>query len=100
MASNLLKSKELSKRIKGISILLIPIILYFIPVSWLNEQHSICIFKNIFGHECYGCGMTRAVVSAIQFDFDVACHYNMLVIIVLPLLIYIWIKTLMKLFCN
>ncbi|MDR1341225.1 MAG: DUF2752 domain-containing protein [Prevotellaceae bacterium] len=51
----------------------------------------------MFGHDCYGCGMTRAVISAIQFDFNSACIYNKLVVIVLPLLMYIWIKTLIKL---
>jgi hypothetical protein len=96
MAGNWLKSKVLLKLIKGVGILLTPAIPYLLPVSWLNEQHSVCIFKNIFGHECYGCGMTRAVISAIQLDFKAAYAYNKIFVIVLPLLIYIWIITLVK----
>jgi hypothetical protein len=85
---------------KLMGLLAFPVFMCFVPVGWLNEQHSICIFKNIFGQECYGCGMTRATISAIQFDFDAACEYNKLVVFVLPLLVFIWIKTLIKLIYN
>jgi hypothetical protein len=81
---------------KFTGLLVFPVILYFIPMDWFNGEYTVCLFKNIFGHDCYGCGMTRAVISAIQFDFNAACNYNKLVVIVLPMLIYIWIKTLIK----
>jgi hypothetical protein len=97
MANILLKSKGSLKRIELIGVLLIPVILYFIPINWFTGQHSVCIFKNIWRHDCYGCGMTRAIISAIQFDFAAAYNYNKIFVIVLPLLIYIWIKTLIKL---
>lgn len=79
--------------IKNIVILIIPILVFFIPIDWLNDQHSICLFKNLFGRECPGCGITRAVVSAVQLDFKEAYYYNKLIIIVFPLLAYVWIKT-------
>jgi hypothetical protein len=69
----------------------------FIPLEWLKNQHSICLFKNITGHECYGCGMTRAYLSAMHFHFADAILYNKLFLIVLPLLIYIWAKKLVNL---
>jgi hypothetical protein len=65
-----------------------------LPPEWLKNQHSICLFKNLTGHECYGCGMTRAILSGIHLQFVNAFHYNKLFIIVLPLLVYIWSKTL------
>jgi len=80
------------KKIKSILVLIIPFALYFVPVDFLNGQHSICLFKNIFGIECYGCGITRAVLSVIHFDFLKAYHYNKLVIIVFPILSYLWGK--------
>jgi hypothetical protein len=83
--------------IKLTGLLVLPILLYFVPPDRFNEKYTICLFKNIFGHECYGCGMTRAVISAIRFDFDAAYNYNKLIVIVLPLLIYVWIKLLIKL---
>ena len=36
-------------------------VLYILPVS--------CIFKELFGFKCPGCGMTRALVRALQLDF-------------------------------
>jgi hypothetical protein len=84
-------------RIKFICILTFPFFLYIIPSSWLNSGHSLCLIKNIWGRECYGCGITRAIVSAVQLDFEAAFNYNKLIVAVLPLFIYVWIKTLVKL---
>ena len=36
--------------------------------------------------------MSRAVLSVIHFDFVEAYHYNKLVIVVFPLLCYLWGK--------
>ena len=91
MATTLLNNVK-NNRVKRILFFTIPIALYFVPVDLLSEQHSICIFKNIFGIECYGCGITRAVLSVIQFDFVKAYNYNKLIIIVFPLLCYLWGK--------
>jgi len=90
------KTKSIFQKIKSIAVLLLPIALYFIPVKWLNGQHSICLFKNIFGVECYGCGITRAVLSVIQLNFYDAFQYNKLVIIVFPILAYLWLKYVIK----
>ena len=35
-----------------------------------------CILKLLIGYPCPGCGMTRAVISLVQFDFIAAFHYN------------------------
>jgi hypothetical protein len=78
--------------------IVLPIILFFIPLEWLNKQHSICLIKNIFGIECYGCGITRAIISGVQLDFNKAIEYNKLVIIVLPLFIYEWFKKIKLIF--
>lgn len=80
------------KKLYYFIILTIPITLFFIPFDWISNQHSICLFKNIFGVDCYGCGITRAVLSGIHFNFRTAFEYNKMVIIVLPLLTYTWIK--------
>jgi hypothetical protein len=77
-------------------ILILPVLLYFVPVERLNEQHTICLFKNIFGVECWGCGITRAVLCTLQFDFTTAFCYNKLIVIVFPLLVYVWGKRVMR----
>lgn len=88
----------MSNRYFAILVFVLPIFLYFIPVDWLNKQHTICLFKNIFGIDCYGCGITRATLSALQFDFVNAYHYNKMIVVVFPLLIYVWFKQIRVLF--
>jgi hypothetical protein len=81
---------------KLLGLTIFPFLLYLVPLYWLNKQHSICLIKNIFGVECYGCGIARAIISAIQFNFVSAYEYNHLIIIVLPILIYLWVKMIIN----
>jgi hypothetical protein len=93
-----LKNRILTDKIKLTGLLLIPVILICIQPEWLSAENSVCIYKNITGHECYGCGMTRAIVSAIHFRFSEAWQFNRLVVLVLPLLFWIWIRKVISLF--
>ena len=73
------------------------VVLYAIPIEWITRGGpTICLFKNLFGRECYGCGMTRAVFSLLHFDFSGAYAYNKLVIIVAPILAYLYIKEVVR----
>lgn len=45
--------------------------LYILPFS--------CIFKEILGFKCPGCGMTRALIALIRFDFKAAFEYHFMV---------------------
>ena len=38
-----------------------------------------CLFKHFLGIECPGCGMSRAVLSVIKFDFAAAFGYHPMV---------------------
>lgn len=38
-----------------------------------------CLLKLVIGYPCPGCGMTRATISLLQFDFVRAFAYNPLV---------------------
>jgi hypothetical protein len=46
-----------------------------------------CLFTKMTGTECLGCGMTRATMSMMQFDFERAWHFNKLSFFVMPLLL-------------
>ncbi len=35
-----------------------------------------CIFQSIFGISCPGCGMTRALLAALRFDFKAAFSFH------------------------
>lgn len=74
-----------------------PIVLFMVPLDWLQKQPTICFVKNIFGVNCFGCGITKAVISGVQLNFTKAFEYNKMVIIVLPMLMYVWFNHLKSL---
>lgn len=59
------------------SYLLIVFIFYLLKIP--------CFFKSIFHIPCPGCGMTRALLSVLNFDFASAISYNFM-IFAMPLL--------------
>ena len=77
---------------------LLPAFVYLIPRQWLfDEGYTLCLFHNIMGQECWGCGMTRALASVAYLDFQAAWGYNRIVVVVAPLLLYIWLKWILRL---
>ena len=85
------------RRAANTAIVIAPLALFFMPFEWLEGEHTLCLFTNVFGVECWGCGITRAVVSALQLRWAEAWEFNRLVVVVFPLLIYVWICTVIKL---
>ena len=73
-------------------------ILFYLAVTILikSDIPSICLFKLLTGHECWGCGMTRAFDALFHLDFAKAYELNPRIIIVAPLMIYIWFETFYK----
>jgi hypothetical protein len=67
--------------------------IYVIPKEWLfDESHTLCLFHNLTGRDCWGCGMTRAMASVAYLDFEAAWDYNRAVVVVAPLLVWLWGK--------
>ncbi len=76
--------------IKLILLILIPITLLILPANFFDNGKSVCLSVVLLDIECYGCGITRAIMHLIHFDLEEALYYNTLSFIVLPLLIYVW----------
>ena len=55
-----------------------------------------CPIYLLFGIRCPGCGITRAYISALQFDFSAAFAHHPLFFIVAPLISYILFKSKLK----
>ena len=51
-------------------ILVFAVLLYFSPIS--------CVFLQLTGIPCPGCGMTRALICASRLDFAGAFEYHMM----------------------
>ena len=75
--------------------LMLLILLYNIPIN-SDVFYKICLIKLITGKNCWNCGMTRAFLSILHFNFNYAYQYNNKVLIVFPLTIgvylYSWYK--------
>lgn len=76
--------------IKLASLFIIPIILLILPATYFDTGESICVSKVVFNIECYGCGMTRAMMHLIHFNFKEAWDYNKISYLVLPVAAYMY----------
>ncbi|MBO5921052.1 MAG: DUF2752 domain-containing protein [Bacteroidaceae bacterium] len=83
--------------IKLLLLLIVPVVLYMIPADGINNGETICIYTRIFGVECWGCGITRAIFSVLYLRFAEAWEYNSLVVIVFPLLLFEWLRSVIRL---
>ena len=77
-------------------VLFLPFIFYLIANILIKYNICICIWKNIFHKECWGCGITRAFLALINLDIKSAINYNSKILIIAPLLIYIWIRAVIN----
>jgi hypothetical protein len=68
------------------AVLAIPVVLALLPLDALQRFPDVCLWQRVFGIECWGCGMTRAIASALKGEFSAAIGFNWRVVIVFPLL--------------
>jgi hypothetical protein len=57
------------------------------PTAWLERTPSVCLYWNVFGVHCPGCGMTRAFSALLHTDFARALSHNKLVVVVFPVIV-------------
>lgn len=69
-----------------------PALFLLLPVSFFEDGWSICVFKNLFGFDCPGCGMLRAMSNVFHGDLGRAIGFNRAVVVVLPLLAWVFLK--------
>lgn len=65
-------------------VLIIPITIFY-SVMYIIGNRTLCIYKNLIGIPCPGCGMTRAYISLIHGDIEQAFYFHPLFI--LPIII-------------
>lgn len=82
---------------KMIILVIVPLCLLVMPAySFDNGHYTICLLKIITGKDCWGCGLSRACMHLIHFDFAKASFYNKMSFVVLPILIGLYIGVLLK----
>ena len=70
----------------------VPIFLLVQKATYFDQGVSLCPSKFLLNIECLGCGMTRACMHIIHFDFETAWNFNKLSFIVFPILCFCWAK--------
>ena len=72
-------------------LLLTPIVLWILPSDFFdNSGVTLCPSKLFFDVECFGCGMTRAVMHMHHLEIEDAVYYNNGVVVIFPALVVVW----------
>jgi len=78
----------------NVVIIVAPIVLLFLPATFFDKGESVCLSVQLANIQCYACGMTKAVMHFIHFDFVGAWGFNKLSFIVVPMLVPMWVKSI------
>jgi hypothetical protein len=70
-----------------------PFVLILLPSDFFDNGESVCLSKMLAGMECYACGLTRASMHFVHFEFLKAWGFNKLSFIVVPMLFPLWLKS-------
>lgn len=81
--------------IKICGLIAVPIVLLLMPADFFDQGRPMCLSVLLLDQECVGCGITRAVMHFIHFDFDTALGYNKLVLLVVPLAFILWAREIL-----
>ena len=74
----------------------IPIVLLALPGNYFDSGRSICISQLFFHLDCPACGLTKACMHLIHFQFEDAYAYNMFSFISFPVLALFWSYLFLK----
>lgn len=76
----------MAKKIRILIGIMVIFILGLYSMYYLNIGIP-CVYYELSGLYCPGCGMTRATFSLLQFDFYQAIRYNAFSIVIIPLIV-------------
>jgi hypothetical protein len=83
-------------KLRFIFLLLLPVLIGCIDYHSTNDHFTFCLFKNVTGRDCYGCGVLRGLSAVLHLNFRMAVQLNKLNIVTIPLLAYLYGRELHK----
>lgn len=75
-------------------------VLAFTPEDVRASAPAVCLFRNLLGWECFGCGMTRAIAATLHGDPEAAWNLNRGVVVALPVLLFALFQGVAILFAD
>lgn len=76
---------------KKTTILVFSLIFFFLLLSVFGIKN--CIIRFVFGLCCPACGITRAIINALQFNFSKSFYYHLFwPVVVMGFMVYILIE--------
>jgi hypothetical protein len=72
-------------------IVVVPTVLLILPADFFDNGEAVCLSRVLFNVECYACGLTRACMHLIHFEFEEAYTYHMMSFIIFPVLAVFWV---------
>lgn len=57
-----------------------------------KSDFTLCLFKNMTGRNCPGCGVLRGIAAAMHLDFQRTYALNHMNVIIIPLLAYLFVR--------
>lgn len=78
----------------------LPLLFWALPQQWVMQGPTLCLYRRLTGHPCYGCGLTRALYALLHLDPSAAWNLNRAVVVVAPLLLWLYIKEWQRLGCR
>lgn len=82
--------------LRPVVLILAAVVFIVLPTAFFQDGHTLCLFKNLFGIDCPGCGMTRALSALGHGDYLAALQFNGSVLLVGPLLLFLLLRTFLE----
>ncbi len=81
-----------------IALLMTPLVLWVLPADQFDHGAGLltCPSVRFFDLECFGCGMTRAVMHMHHGEWLDALYFNYGIVIIYPVLIIAWLWLLRR----
>jgi hypothetical protein len=77
---------------KLVFIVAVPVTLLILPADFFDNGEAVCLSKVFFNVECFACGLTRACMHLIHFEFEEAFAYHAWSFIAFPVLAIFWAR--------
>lgn len=74
----------------------IPLCLLLLPADFFDKGQTLCVSKLLTSTDCPACGLTRACMHLIHFQFEEAYAFNMFSFIAFPVLSVVWAMLFVK----